>query len=282
MDQVKSWKMKICLIGEAAVGKTSLIKKFVLDKFDDEYLATIGTKTSKKTININNDHTSYNLTLMIWDILGQRNFETLQKVAYCGANGAFIVLDLTRKETLTSFDHWLSSLYKVAGEIPIVVLANKNDLTPEFGEYEIKSALASHGFPYYETSAKTGENIDCAFQALGESMIKVWGEEKAVAKPVESKVMVGTREAEQEKKLTPLEAEDIILARYCQLYKDTDFAMAIIRKQIKRAGVDFKHPTVKGLTKFTEFLLEAASNYIDAARLEKERRIYENLIARVG
>lgn len=282
MTEVKSWKMKVCLIGDAAVGKTSLVHKFVLDKFDDAYIATLGTKTSKKSILISNGSASYHLTLMIWDILGQRHFDSLQKVAYQGANGAFIVLDLTRKETLESFEQWLMSLYKVAGVIPIVVLGNKNDLTTEFGEEEIKKLVADYGFPFFFTSAKTGDNVNIAFKTLGKSMINTWGGDHGITRPVMPATMEKKAGAESEGRLTAVQAEDKILAMYCRLLKDTDLAMAIIRVQFKRVGMDFKNPTVKGLTKVVNFLIEAAADQVKAELLEKEKRAYMNLIGRIG
>ena len=282
MAEVKSWKMKVCLIGDAAVGKTSLIHKFVLDKFDDAYIATLGTKTSKKSILISNGNAAYHLTLMIWDVLGQKFFDNIQKVAYQGANGAFIVLDITRMETLDSFKHWLMSLYKVAGVIPVVVLANKNDLTAEFGKDEIEKLVAEYGFPFFFTSAKTGDNVNIAFKTLGRSMIKTWGGDNGGTRPVIPKSMEKMAGVESEGRLTALVAEDKILALYCKLIGDTDCAMAIIRLQFRRAGVDFKNPTVKGLTKLVEFLIEAASDQVEAGQLEKEKRAYSNLVGRIG
>ena len=128
MTKERNLKKKLCVVGDEAVGKTSLIRRFVVDKFDDKYIVTIGTKTSKKTLSIRSDDSNINLNLMIWDILGQRQFSRLKESAFRGTNGAFIVLDLTRRETLYSFDSWLQSLQNVAGEIPVVVLANKSDL----------------------------------------------------------------------------------------------------------------------------------------------------------
>ena len=122
---------KMCVIGEAAVGKTSVIRRFVLDKFDDRYISTIGTKTSAKDIQITIDEEEVQLKLQIWDVLGLRCFSNLQKSTYKGSKGAFIVLDITRKGTLRSLEDWLLSLYRVAGEIPVIVLANKNDLKAE-------------------------------------------------------------------------------------------------------------------------------------------------------
>ena len=174
MVEVKHMMRKMCVIGEAAVGKTSLVRKFVLDQFDDRYISTIGTKITVKDLQVAMDKEDVYLKLLIWDILGGSSFANIQKTAFKEASGAFIVLDLTRRETLYSFELWLLSLYEVAGEIPVVVLANKNDLKPQFGEDRIEELVKDYGFPYYITSAKTGENVNDAFYTLGEMMIRPW------------------------------------------------------------------------------------------------------------
>lgn len=281
MKETKDILKKMCVIGDEAVGKTSLIRRFVIDKFDDKYIVTIGTKTSKKTMTIREEDLNVNLKLMIWDILGQQRFEELKKSAYRGASGAFIVLDLTRRETLDSFDTWLSSLFNVVGEIPVIVLANKKDLKVQFGKEEIEKLVKDYGFPYYFTSAKTGDKVNEAFNTMGRMMVKHSASHKK--KPLKdiSDEIEWEIESTPEGKLTPLEAEDMIMTRFCHLLEDQEYAMAIIREQFKRADVNFKSPTVEGLTKIVDYLIYAASDQIESARLEKERTAYMNLIRRV-
>lgn len=283
MAKIKELKMKMCLLGEPAVGKTSLVRKFVIDKFDDKYITTIGTKTTKKSLIVRNNDININLTMIIWDVLGQKHFRKVKEVAYEGANGAFIVMDLTRKDTLYSFDNWLFSLYKVAGEIPVIVLANKNDLTHEFGADEIKELVSDYGFPFYLTSARTGENVNHAFHRIGKTMVNHWSSGDGEAKLESPKVFERYLETEisMGRKLTPIEAEDMIIARYCDLLEDTDFAMAIVRRQFERAGVNFEFPTVNGLTRVAEYLIDAASDHVETTRLEREKRAYGSLIRRV-
>ena len=95
MTEVKEIMKKMCVVGEPAVGKTSLIRRFVLDKFEDKYISTIGTKTTAKDLRIVLDKETMDLKLQIWDILGSRSFSKIQNIAYKGAKGAFIVLNLT-------------------------------------------------------------------------------------------------------------------------------------------------------------------------------------------
>ncbi len=283
MNKVKDITKKMCVIGDGGVGKTSLIRRFVIDKFDDKYITTIGTKTSRKTMIIKENGTKLNLTLIIWDILGQRNFTRINKTAYRGANGAFIVLDLSRRATLYSFESWLISLHNVAGDIPITLLANKNDLKAEFGEDEIETLVKDYGFPYYLTSAKTGKNVNEAFYSLGQMMLKSWADRKIGPQVELSKVLDKEKciEIDPNKKLTVQEAEDIIMTRYCSLLEDLDFAMAIIREQFKRADVDFKYPTPEGLAKVVGYLIDAASDQVEPSRLKNEESAYSNLIRRI-
>jgi GTPase SAR1 family protein len=104
MVSVDGVKRKICLIGDWGVGKTSLIKKFVLDQFDDSYLATFGSKVYKKRLIYNDNQSNItNLNLMIWDVMGQPEFKQMRMIAYSGSQGAMIVCDLTRKQSL--FNH---------------------------------------------------------------------------------------------------------------------------------------------------------------------------------
>jgi small GTP-binding protein len=284
MAKVKDMMKKMVVIGEAGVGKTSLIRRFVVDKFDDKYIVTIGTKTSKKILTLREGGADVNLKLIIWDILGQRTFPKLKESAYKGSNGAFVVLDLTKRDTLESFETWLLSLYKVSGKVPVIVLANKNDLKGEFGKKEIEKVVEVYGFPFYLTSAKTGKNVNEAFHTLGKMMLKSWKGTK-IQPPIE-KVKEFEKEVsielDPDRKLTALEVEDIIMARYCDLLEDPDYAMAIIREQFKKAEVDFRYPTAEGLAKVVDFLINAASDQVEASRLKNEGRAYANLIRRIS
>ncbi|UCE74578.1 MAG: GTP-binding protein [Methanomassiliicoccales archaeon] len=284
MSENRHMMKKMCVIGEAAVGKTSLIRRFVHDKFDDSYIATIGTKTTAKEIQIATDDEIAFMTLQIWDILGVRSFSKLQKIAYKGANGAFIVVDITRKVTFRTFDSWLSSLYKIAGDIPVVVLANKNDLNPDIGKVEIERFISDYGFPYYLTSAKTGQNVNNAFNNLGQMMVKPWVGTK-IDPQLEISDTTDTMiepELASSRKLSIFEVEDIIMARYCELLEDQDFAMAIIRQQFNKAELDFMYPTISGLSKVVDLLMNAASDRVENTRLEKERKAYTHLIKMIG
>lgn len=183
---------KVCLFGEASVGKTSLIRRFVEDKYEDKYLTTIGTKVSKKRIAVKDpklDDGEIDYTMMVWDIMGQQGFRHLLAEAYFdGAGGAIGVCDITRKETFNELKSWIESIQKICGEIPIILLGNKSDLKDSaqvkaeelrvlamknigsgWNEQWKKMAAEGRG-PFLLTSAKTGENVEEAFKRLGEMM----------------------------------------------------------------------------------------------------------------
>ena len=171
---------KISLLGDPAVGKTSLIQRFVYDAFDDRYLSTIGAKITKKTQTFMPDKypnlsQDTNLTFLIWDIAGQKAFKSVHQAYYRGSEGALIVCDITRRETLDNMLDWISELYKVVGNVPALILINKYDLKDQvsFGEKEINSVASQVRIPYYFTSAKTGHNVEAAFQTLGEFILDI-------------------------------------------------------------------------------------------------------------
>lgn len=164
---------KICLLGNGKVGKTSLIRKFVFDTFNDKYIKTFGTKVTKKKLTIQHSNGKWNLTFLIWDILGQKMHDRLHSAYYKGAAGSFIVCDVTRKETLESLTDWINVFHSVAQKQPVIFLGNKRDLLDdaEFGAEELEELASKFNVPFYLTSAKSGESVEKAFYNLGELII---------------------------------------------------------------------------------------------------------------
>ncbi|MFQ6060933.1 MAG: Rab family GTPase [Thermoplasmata archaeon] len=172
-------KAKICLIGEAAVGKTSLIRRYVLNEFDDKYITTLGAKVSKKEISFEfpNRDLRVEIDMTIWDIMGEKGFRDLVKEAFfVGSRGVLAVCDITRYDTLKELDDWVQSVFKVVGNVPVVYAVNKIDLKDEvllmYGDLELKQATRAFDAPYLYTSAKTGENVESAFRELGARIIE--------------------------------------------------------------------------------------------------------------
>lgn len=168
---LKILKAKVCLVGEEGVGKTSLIRRYVLNMFDDLYIRTIGTKVSKKSVDLlRPDVGPVRVEMMVWDIMGSHDVMALLRDEYFqGAMGAVAVADLTRRSTFDELPGWTEGLERVAGELPLVVAVNKADRAAEadLEPEEIVRAARGLGADYLMTSAKTGENVEEAFRRLG-------------------------------------------------------------------------------------------------------------------
>jgi len=182
-DGLETWvsrprlRAKVCLVGDAGVGKTSLIMRFVLDQFDDKYIKTIGTKVSKKTVTLFDKERKRDMEviLTIWDIMGQEGFRELLKDAYFnGANGILAVCDVTSKDSMNRLDGWLDRTYKIAGEVPIGILANKIDIAQnhEIDDEILQQFGRAYECPYFYASAKTGENVENAFVDLAQKILE--------------------------------------------------------------------------------------------------------------
>jgi small GTP-binding protein len=170
-------KSKICLVGDLAVGKTSMIRRYVLNAFDDSYLTTLGTKVSKKVIDVPlpEQNLQLSMDMVIWDIMGQHGFQELLKEAYFfGARGILAVADLTRAETLESLRGWIDCVVSVAGNVPILLAVNKADLQEKaaFGTAEIEQVARDFHCEYLMTSAKLGSNVEESVRGLATLVAK--------------------------------------------------------------------------------------------------------------
>jgi small GTP-binding protein len=173
----KHYKAKVCLVGNPAVGKTSLVRRYVLNDFDDRYLNTVGTKVTKKPIRVVDPSHGLDadIDLMIWDIMGQPGFREMLKDAYFfDAKGVLAVADLTRKETLGDLQNWIHAVEGVTGKVPIVVAVNKADLDgqTQFTTAEAVQAAEVLGADVFLTSAKIGSNVEEAFRRLGARVVR--------------------------------------------------------------------------------------------------------------
>lgn len=171
----KGYGFKITVVGDGAVGKTSLIKKYTQGSFQKEYIATLGTQFSKYEEIVDGEK----VELYLWDIAGQDQFQALRQRFYTGSNGAIIVFSHT-PEQVRSFDNvprWLDDLKKHCGNIPIVLFGNKIDLVDEVilssnpslptSDINVRQFAKNNRFiGYYKTSALTGQGVTDAFKVL--------------------------------------------------------------------------------------------------------------------
>lgn len=276
-------KKKIIMLGDSAVGKTSLVRRYVFDQFDDSYITTIGSKVTRKEIVIQKDDKEVDLNLMIWDILGREGYTAIHARTFAGVHGAILVADLTRKETLGSLErYWIPLLFKIVEYVPLVFVCNKSDLEDQLAfepddlegialRYNIglEEALPQHHSTSFTTSAKVGGNVENAFQSLGHMILSDQIPEDPIKDMYESLVAMGVeKEADRG---TPIGALDAIFVDVCEEFEDDRVAMSLIRQEIVRAGVDIRSPSKEGLMKFVEYLAEAESEYKKVKEVDANR-----------
>jgi small GTP-binding protein len=177
----KVWRFKVCLTGGVAVGKTSLLHRFVKGSFGSDYITTVGLDYLSKDIEVDNDLCK----LVIWDIGRQERFKAYGKGViknfYRGSSGALLIFDLTNSDSFESVGIWHSEMMEALSDenedVPFILVGNKLDVvmdTDRIIDVEIAEKFAEkHNSIYIEASAKTGENVEAAFLELIQRMMRV-------------------------------------------------------------------------------------------------------------
>ncbi|MHA1166731.1 MAG: Rab family GTPase [Candidatus Hodarchaeales archaeon] len=170
------YHLKIIVCGTGAVGKTSIVRRFVEGKFEHRYLMTVGMEPSNRFIEID----GIKVNLLIYDVAGQKRFETMRDIFFRGANGGLLVFDLTRsEETIDELQEWKEQIDQRVEGIPLILVGNKVDLEDQINierklvEEEIKEKLGT--LDYVETSASKDKNIDKIFIDLTKEILKRQG-----------------------------------------------------------------------------------------------------------
>jgi len=160
---------KVIVIGDPAVGKTSLLQQYVTKQFEERYLPTVGVNIVKEPIQLKEQDAT--VTLMFWDVAGQPQFYMLHRPYFNGADGMILVFDITRSSTFSNINNWYNTAVKYGlSGIPRILIGNKIDLKEE---RKIILPMAEHlseklNAPYFETSALTGENVKLIFLKIAE------------------------------------------------------------------------------------------------------------------
>ena len=175
-DEEYEMMFKVVLVGDSFVGKTNIMSKYLKNEFHDDSKATVGVEFGSKQFIIE----GHTIKAQIWDTAGQERYKAITSAYYKGARGAFIVYDITRKNSFESVEKWVSDVTAVADKkITVVLIGNKCDLedqrqvTKEQGE-EKSSKLE---IAFLETSAFSGENLEKAFEMMMNEIYKKCHEE---------------------------------------------------------------------------------------------------------
>ena len=163
--KIKRKVIRITMLGDSAVGKTSLISKFLNQNFDENYLTTIGKDKLEKKVVMEDGN---EIKVIIWDTAGQERFHSIATSTIKGSQGIVLTFDLTKKSTFKSLDAWLNDIKENSNEVPVVIFGNKCDL---FENYEVENEEAKkfakeHNLQYFETSAKQNVNVQEGFNAI--------------------------------------------------------------------------------------------------------------------
>ncbi|MHA2295331.1 MAG: Rab family GTPase [Candidatus Hodarchaeales archaeon] len=163
-------KYKILLLGDGAVGKTSLVYRYVHAQFQQTYKATLGTDIFAKTVEL----PSGPVELQIWDLSGQAHFSAIRSKFYQKANGGLLVFDLTNETTLNNCPKWIKEVTTAVGEeISLYLVGNKLDLTDlrSVSDDKIQQYATSAGLEYSLASAKSGDNVELVFTKVAEKIV---------------------------------------------------------------------------------------------------------------
>jgi small GTP-binding protein len=172
----KKYIFKVIFLGDAAVGKTSIVAKHVTATFRENYIPSLGANITSREYNVEGN----NVTLMIWDIAAQEEFSRVRQEYYRGARAAFIVYDVTRSKTFENAVSWYDDLAAIIHKkIPIILIGNKSDKPAVVQSASGRRLADDLKADFVETSAKTGENIDKLFDMV---VRKLSGAASATAK----------------------------------------------------------------------------------------------------
>ena len=163
--------LNILLVGDANVGKTSILLKYTENFFPNQYQATIGVEYKMKIIKLNN----MNIKLQIWDTAGQERYKSIAKNFFHSANGVFLVFDITDKKSFENLNKWIEDVKENSPkDCKYIIIGNKSDLSDQrtVSTFEIDNFVKEKKSSYFEVSAKNDEGLNEAFINLSKEIIK--------------------------------------------------------------------------------------------------------------
>ena len=221
MAEVRRMKLKLVVVGDRGVGKTSLINRYVFNNFSEVYEGTLGSRLSFLVFQevLGSDQV-IEAEIALFDLMGEKAVrDKFKEIMFWGTHGFFAMADVTRRETILSLPAWIRTVQSVAGEVPYQILINKADLAPDRAISPEDTALLLSelpGAPFHLTSAKTSEGIERAFDALVDAVVNAALEESRVTR--KTRVVV-TRVLEFAKRRGPtgVSKKELLMA-----FKDLD------------------------------------------------------------
>ena len=158
--------VKICLLGDGGVGKTSLVYRFIENRFSRDFKSTLGVNLLKKKIKLEDGK---DVSVQLWDLGGQEAYKKLRKLYLEGSQGALIVFDVLAQKSFDNLEDWVQSFIQIRGaNMPMLLIANKIDLADRrvVTRAQAEAYAEKYGMDLIETSAATGENVEKAFTDL--------------------------------------------------------------------------------------------------------------------
>mmetsp|Transcript_7134 Transcript_7134/g.11567 ORF Transcript_7134/g.11567 Transcript_7134/m.11567 type:complete len:201 (-) Transcript_7134:118-720(-) len=162
--------VKLLMLGDSAVGKSSLLGRFCEGRFDANFVLTIGVDFKWKTVDRNNRK----LKLQVWDTAGQERFRTITPAYYRSAMGVVITYDICEEETFKSVEYWITQLGQHGNEdVQRILVGNKSDLAAnrKVSRQDGEALATKFGMAFFETSAKTGDKVDEAFLHIADNVV---------------------------------------------------------------------------------------------------------------
>ncbi|HKW43729.1 MAG TPA: GTP-binding protein [Thermoplasmata archaeon] len=241
-------RSKVVLLGDGGVGKTSLVRRFVVDNYSDEYITTVGTKVSKRSLNVGHPAAEVEMSMQIWDVLGQKGYSGVQETAMKGAQGVLMVYDATNDESRRALeDYWVPAVWRLAGRVPMIIAGNKADLVDDrvWAEDYLYFLREKYTCPGVLTSAKTGEHVEVAFKSLGEQILKAAGHGAR-------RVAMVTPPQEPVDRL--IRVTDKVMTDFCYHMGGVETGMPIVKRQLGLAGLDVRAPSTEAIRDLIERL----------------------------
>ena len=168
--------LKICLLGDGNVGKTSIVYRYIENRFSRDFKSTLGVNLLKKKVILTEGANAGKIcSIQIWDLGGQNAYRKLRKLYLEGSQGALVVFDVTSQSSFDHLDDWIESLIEIRGNnVPMILIGNKIDLEANrviTDQQTQKLADKYNNIPIKFTSAATGEKIEAAFIELIQHII---------------------------------------------------------------------------------------------------------------